>query len=70
VRRVPGGLSIDRPADWGVGSAAVVDVRGKILARVDFAPGQNVALLPVPLQGLAWIRYQDARGARTVPVGF
>ena len=70
VRRVPGGLSIDRPADWGVGSAAVVDVRGKILARVDFAPGQNVALLPVPLQGLAWIRYQDARGGRTVPVGF
>jgi hypothetical protein len=69
VHRVTGGLSLERAAGLGVGTAAVVDVRGRILARVDFAAGQREALLTVRLDGVSWIRYQDANGARTLPVG-
>lgn len=69
AHRTPGGLRLDRERDLGLATAQVVDLRGKILAHVPFAPGQRSALVARLPTGVVWVRYQDARGAQTLSVG-
>lgn len=63
------GLRLERPEGLGVATAQVVDPRGKLLARLEFAPGQRRASLERLPTGPVWIRYRDARGAQTLSVG-
>jgi hypothetical protein len=69
AHRTQGRLRLERPMDLGLATAHIVDARGKVLARVDFAPGQHSAEATGLPNGVMWVRYRDARGAQTLSLG-
>lgn len=69
AHRTQGRLRLERTMDLGLASAQVVDPRGKVLARVEFAPGQRNAEVAGLPSGVMWVRYRDARGAQTLSLG-
>jgi hypothetical protein len=69
THRGPGVLRLERRDGQGAATALVVDLRGRTLARVDFAPGQRLATATGIPSGPAWIRFSDLRGSQTLALG-